>query len=283
MTYDSSDPATIEQELAETRARLDSHLTELSNRLSPGQLVDDGLDYLRHGQGAQFAHNLGSQVRDNPLPVALTGIGLAWLVASSALSGPDASRRRVGAAPDDVAARARRAGDSLVRLTDEAEDVFKLRVAEARAQVFGLQREATEAGAAFVDRVQQALDSAQQSAREGLAAVGQTASEWSAAVTDRTQRTGEAVGQAARDGRDMALRTGAAIADTVNRNPMLLGALGLTAGVLLAALLPPTEQEEMLVAPVGGAIRQVAGEAVERGKRAAEAAAESAYQQITEP
>ena len=132
---------------------------------------------------------------------------------------------------------------------------------------------------AFADRVQETLSNAQQAARERLAEMGQAASEWGAAVSDRTRRTGEAMGEAARQGRDMASRTGSAIVETLEQNPMLLGAVGLTAGVLLAALLPATAQEEALAAPLGDAVRSAAGEAVERGKRAAEAAAVTAYEE----
>src|ERR1700760_1926377 len=85
MNDHAGNPASIEHDLAETRARLGNHLDELTRRLSPGQLVDEGLSYLRTGQGAVFARNLGAQLRDKPLPVALTGIGLAWLAVASSL------------------------------------------------------------------------------------------------------------------------------------------------------------------------------------------------------
>jgi hypothetical protein len=289
--YDSSDPAVIERELSETRARLDAHLDELTSRLSPGQLVDQGLDYLRHGQGAQFARNLGRELRDNPLPVALTGLGIVWLMAKSALSSNVRPRssptwdRASGAAGQvyDIAERAQRAGDSLTRFPDEAEDAFMARVVEARARILGLQQDASETMAVFAERVQQALESAQQTARERLAQIGETASEWGSAVADQTRRTSEAMGQAAQQGRDMAARATTAFTQTLNENPMLLGAIGLTAGVLLAALVPPTETEEELIAPVGNAIRDAADETIERGKRAATAAAETAYENLVKP
>ena len=285
MTYDSSDPATIERELAETRARLDTHLDAISNRLSPGRLIDEGLDYLRHGPGAEFVRNLDGQLRENPMPVALTGIGLAWLMASTSMgkSKSGGTNGHMRDTFDDVGARARLAGASLTRLTDESEDAFNARVAAARGRVLGLQQEAAETASAFVGRVQQALDAAQQAARERLAQTGEAASEWGATVTDRARRTGEAMGNAAQQGRDMMAQAGTAIAETVNQNPMLLGALGLVGGVLLAALLPVTQQEEALAAPVGRAVRDVANEAVERGGRAAEAAAEAAYHEVAEP
>jgi hypothetical protein len=289
VTYTGSDPAAIERDLAETRARLDAHLGELTKRLSPGQLIDDGLDYLRHGQGAQFARNLGGQLRDNPLPVAVAGIGLAWLMAVTAISGNrgsvgwrgDGSGGGFRDTGDDVAERAQSAGDSLTRLADETEDDFRGRVAEARAHVLGLQREAMETVSAYADRVQQALDSVRQTTRERLAQMGQSAREWGEAVGDRTRRTGEAMSQAARQSRDKVSRAAAAISETLDQNPMLLGAVGLTAGMLLAALLPLTEQEEALAAPFGGAIRSAADEVVERGRRAAEAATAAAHREMT--
>jgi len=266
VTYDSSDPTTIERALAETRARLDSHLDELTSRLSPGQLLDDGLDYLRRGQGAQFVRNLGCQLRDNPLPVALVGIGLVWLMAASAWSRSstdrtDGTRGTVGNAFDDVAARAQRAGDA-------SEDAFDSRTAAARAGALGLRQEATETAAAFARRVRETLEGAHQSARDRLASVGQTASGWGAAVADRAQQTGAAIGQTARQSRDKAVQAGTALGETVNRHPMLLGAAGLAAGVLLAALLPATEREDALLAPADSALKST----VDRGTQAAEAA-----------
>lgn len=286
MTYNTSNPDTIERELAETRARLDVGLEELERRLSPGQLVDSGLDYLRYGQGAAFARNLGAEVRDNPLPVAVTGIGLAWLMAMSALSTKGNAPTPATGAGDlygDVATRAKRAGESVTRFTNETEEDFQSRIAEARAQILGVQRQVSETASAFTNRVTQAFDSAQQSARERLEQVQRTAHEWGTTVFDKTRRTGESVNQAAQQGREIAVRAGTAIAETVDQNPLVLGALGLAAGVLLGAIVPASEQEEALVAPVGGAIRQAADEAIDRGKRAAEAAAKAAYDEIAEP
>ena len=73
----------IERDLERTRSRMDNRLSELQERLSPGQIVDDMLGYFRGSEGGDFARNLMDSVRDNPLPAALTGIGLTWLMASN--------------------------------------------------------------------------------------------------------------------------------------------------------------------------------------------------------
>lgn len=293
----AADAAAIERDLAETRARLGSHLDELTRRLSPGQLIDEGLAYLRDGQGAAFVRNLGADLRDHPLPVALTGIGLAWLVATSMTRNGTASARRdivpydpadarTSAVDDGLAARARRAGEFLRRAADETEDAFGSRVAEARSGVLGLQRDAAETAAAFADRVQQAFEAAQRTARESMEQVQRSAGEWRDEIAERGQRAGEAVAQAAQRGREFAARAGNGLADTVGENPLLLGALGLTAGALLGALVPRTKQEEALIGPVtdwaAGVTRDTADEVMDRGSKAAKAAASAAWQAARE-
>jgi ElaB/YqjD/DUF883 family membrane-anchored ribosome-binding protein len=75
-------PEEIEAEIARTRTDMDATLTAIEQRLTPGQLIDQGLDYLRHSGGREFVSNLGGSVKNNPLPVALMGIGMAWLMAT---------------------------------------------------------------------------------------------------------------------------------------------------------------------------------------------------------
>jgi ElaB/YqjD/DUF883 family membrane-anchored ribosome-binding protein len=76
------DPNVILKEIERTRAEMDSTLTAIEHRLTPGQLVDQGIDYLRNSGANEFVQNLGGQVKHNPLPVALVGIGIAWLMAT---------------------------------------------------------------------------------------------------------------------------------------------------------------------------------------------------------
>jgi len=74
--------AEIERDLDRRRARLNQDLNALEDRMSPNQLIDQAAAYLRSGQGAAFTRNLGTSVRDNPIPAVLVGVGLAWLMAS---------------------------------------------------------------------------------------------------------------------------------------------------------------------------------------------------------
>jgi ElaB/YqjD/DUF883 family membrane-anchored ribosome-binding protein len=74
-------PEEIQAEIARTRGEMDRTLSAIENRLTPGQLVDQGIDYLKHSGAREYLTNLGGSVKYNPMPVALTAIGIAWLVA----------------------------------------------------------------------------------------------------------------------------------------------------------------------------------------------------------
>lgn len=75
-------PHEIQAEIERTRREMDGTLNAIENRLTPGQLYDQGMQYLRNNGGTEFVTNLGNQAKRNPMPVALVGIGLAWLMAT---------------------------------------------------------------------------------------------------------------------------------------------------------------------------------------------------------
>lgn len=79
-------PEQLEREVDQARARLGRTASELSDRLSPGELIDQALGMARE-HGGEFGRNLGAQVKHNPLPMILTSIGISWLMMSSSKNG----------------------------------------------------------------------------------------------------------------------------------------------------------------------------------------------------
>jgi hypothetical protein len=73
----------LEQEAGRTRAQLSEVLKELRARMTPGQVIDQLIDYTREGPGAGLGRNLAREIRENPLPLVLIGIGIAWLMVAS--------------------------------------------------------------------------------------------------------------------------------------------------------------------------------------------------------
>ena len=138
-------------EVESVRSDMDSTLSAIERKLTPGQLVDQGIEYLRSSGANEFLSNLGTSVRQNPVPVALVGVCLAWLMASG----------RSGASPG----RGHVAGTSLRRATDKA-------WSGAREQAHSARQTLSDAAQAARERFDQARHSAAgtaQSAREALA------------------------------------------------------------------------------------------------------------------
>src|SRR4051812_21090226 len=68
----------LEHETEQTRARLAETLEELKT-MTPGRVLDEVLDYAKEG-GGDLLRGLGRQVSDNPIPAALIGAGLMWMM-----------------------------------------------------------------------------------------------------------------------------------------------------------------------------------------------------------
>lgn len=79
-------PKQLEREVDQARARLEQTASELSNRLSPGELIEQALDMARE-HGGEFSRNLGAQVKNNPMPMILSSLGLTWMMMSSGKTG----------------------------------------------------------------------------------------------------------------------------------------------------------------------------------------------------
>jgi len=138
------DPAQLEREIEAKRAEIAGLVSALERRLSPGELVERALAHAR-GHGGELAANLGASVKANPVPMLLTGLGIAWLVLnqhrgaayasglSAAAGGQahggvrdrasqlrDRAAGTLGAARQRVGDGTRHAGDALHRAGDAA-------------------------------------------------------------------------------------------------------------------------------------------------------------------
>jgi len=82
MAHDSDHKtsAELQREVEQQRNRLEDRIDQIQDKLSPGQLMDEVLAYTKGG-GGEIASNLQRQITSNPLPVALLGVSLAWLIA----------------------------------------------------------------------------------------------------------------------------------------------------------------------------------------------------------
>ncbi len=306
MSDDTSDPARLERDLDQTRSRLGSHLSELQNKFSPGQVLDDLMGYFRGSEGAEFGQSLLQTMRANPMPAALTGIGLAWLMASNPRSGASG---QASAAPgwesfgkrgphvygrDDYAAtmtRVQQAEQGVTRQAQEADHAYSARLDDVRGQAIGLARHAQETSESFGHRVRDALAAVQESitgAAHGLrdqvgaaaGAAGGAASSLGASAQGAAQAAMQSAGGALSQGS----QAGGNLVGALAESPVLLGALGLAAGAVLGALLPRSDQEEAALGGIAGqardAVAVLARESLERGKQVAQTVADKGRESV---
>lgn len=297
MSQSSSDPGHIERDLDQTRARLDSRLSELQDRLSPGQMLDDVMAYFRGSEGADFGRNLLESVRGNPLPAAVTSIGLAWLMATSSKGGTTGQTATtssgVRVSPKSSAfgdggheamtERLRSAEQEVTRTPYEEEHAYTARLDQARGQAIGLARHAQETTESFGQRIRDVLASAAGSlgvtahdlrdqAGAATGTVGGAASSLGANLKSGAQSAGGAAQSAAQwaggtlsQGGQAAGQAGGNPLAALTDSPVLLGALGVAAGALLGALLPQSEKE-------GAALDDVASQARDTARTLAQQA-----------
>jgi hypothetical protein len=226
-------PDEILAEIERTRHDMDSTLTAIEHRLTPGQLVDQGMDYLRNSGGNEFVHNLGGQVKNNPLPVAIVGIGLAWLMASSKNPPPQYASESSGPGLGE------RAGQMRDKVSGMASSASGL-ASSAKSRM----SEGTQAMGERVRQVSDTLSSVGQSTRQRVSDLGGSARY----QVDR-----------ARSGMNYMMR----------EQPLALGAIGLAIGAVFAAMAPRTRKEDELM---GDTRDRLLDQAKEAGKEKLEQA-----------
>src|ERR1700754_2744140 len=78
----------LQREIDVDRQRIGVRIDAIQERMSPGQLVDEVLAYAKGSGGGEYVSNLGKALKANPLPVALMGVSLAWLMAKQGTETP---------------------------------------------------------------------------------------------------------------------------------------------------------------------------------------------------
>jgi ElaB/YqjD/DUF883 family membrane-anchored ribosome-binding protein len=268
----------IEKDLERTRSRMDDRLTELQERLSPGQVVDDLMAYFRGSDGADFGRNLLASVKNNPLPAALTGIGLTWLMASNPHPHPKPdvpsahapanpkpypgwpavySNGAKGPSNSDIGVRIRDAERSVVRGTGETEAAFRMRVDDARGKVAGVAREIQDTAESYSDRIGKALAAASQMVTDSAHELRDGATEMADKVSGAAGQVADQVARKTQAAREAGIN----LIATISENPLVLGAIGLAVGALLGALIPQSEQEEKALGGMAAQVREAAGAA----------------------
>ena len=173
-----------------------------------------------------FLDDLQSAVQANPLPAALIGIGALWLLMGGGRT----------------TAAAAFLGNAIGSATDAA--------APARNAVNEAARHAGEQLTSAAGAAANTAGAVARAAREGVAGVAtQAAGAMSDAASSATRSTAQ-LGSTIRSN----------LADTFERQPLLIGAIGLVIGGAIASAFPSTGVEKELVGEQAGAAKEKASE-----------------------
>lgn len=275
MSTTSIDPGSksavqIESEVEETRASVSGTLDALRGKFEPRQIVeqvvDQIADYARGSGGAEFARNLGTAVRDNPLPVILIGAGIGWLLMAKGGTESDheswqarsSHTARNGSGLHHVAEAGRgqiAGGGSATQGTlGQVKDVVSGAATDASAAVSGAASRAASAGSAALDTLS---DAASEGVRKARALGAQAAS--------ATTRVGEGFDAARNSVSTTADSAMERIGGLAEEQPLLLGILGLALGAAVGAALPRTRAEDRLLGETRDAVVGRLSEATSEG------------------
>lgn len=277
-----TDAAQLERETEQTRAALEGTLDELRARITPGQIVDQLMDRARDGKGGEFVRNFGQQIAANPIPVAVVGVGLAWLMMASKNPGP----RR--AAVDEMygdrgmesgyQARNRLSGEYYpgggngyrVEADGSSRPAYENETLDGEAE--------EDSGGRLRDMTHEAADRLSSSASAARESLGHMAEGSRARISDTASsvRHGLQHGAAtARHGMQrarVALTHSASEAGVMSRRfyefckeqPLIVAGLGLALGAALGAMLPATRMEDELVGDASDDVRRRASGMADR-------------------
>jgi hypothetical protein len=244
-------------------------MTELrpynGHREASGQFVP------RRESGGDFVAALQNAVRENPLSAALIGMGIAWMF----MGGSKASLFGDGG----IFGIARPGADRMMGAASEASASMGAQFTRAAHAVTQPAWQAgTGAAAGFGDAASRTAARAGDAAVSGYHAVTDTASRAAETMSNVASSAANSVAETATQWGSGVHGTLAGILD---RQPLLLGAVGLAIGAGLAASLPPSKTEKNLmgsasdfvrekvsdkVAEVGGQLKEMADAALGEAK-----------------
>lgn len=228
-------PETLEHEIDQQRANISNIVDALESKLTPGQLFDQALAYTR-GNGGEFFQNLGTTVKNNPVPTVLAGLSLAWLAMNQ--NRPIAPRR-VNEGPS-LMDRASAAASKVGQVVDSAKE-----------QLRGAADSVTTRASAVKDSVTSSASSVKNSVASGASSVKDKATTWRDGASDRLSQGSERLNHGAHDLTHQAKTTGVQVKGQfehlLQEQPLVLAAVGLALGAAFGAALPSTRHENRLL------------------------------------
>lgn len=241
-------------EIERTRADMSETVDAIQERLSPQNLREQAKDRVKEatvGRAREAKSGIVDTVRANPLPAALTGIGLGWLLMSARQQGPARPRYRA----EDY------------RITNERAPV---------AAEYPLRDEEGTDGPSTGEALGRARDKVGETATQAQDKAQDVAGRAQSKASDLGSRTRERAGQLGTQARQQAGRAGDGFRRMLDENPLTVGALGVGAGAAIGLAIPESSKEHEVMGEARDTVVEKAQEKAQEVQQRVQHVAEEA-------
>jgi len=272
MENETRSPEEIERDIRNERAKLTSTLDELKHQFSLEGLLSKSAGQIRE-HGGDIGSSIARTAKENPMALALTGVGLAWMILGDSKQYSRDSRgrddyyrdddpryRRGAVAPEYPRsprwAAAPNRGDHFYDSGPDRHSSYndtrdfsgyesRSHMSEAsspssRDSLKDKAKSAKDSAIASYDSTKEELSSLSERLREGTEDLSDQARDRIIAARERAIE--------ARDNAQRSIRKGAAQgADFYEQQPLVAGALAIAIGAALGGVLPRTQAEDDLL------------------------------------
>jgi ElaB/YqjD/DUF883 family membrane-anchored ribosome-binding protein len=249
-------------EIERTRADMSETVDAIQDRLSPQNLKEQAKDRVKEATVARAREarsGIVDTVKANPLPAALTGIGLGWLLVSA---------RQQGSAPPRYRAEDYRVTNEYAPVADKYLPQDRTEGAEGSSAGEPLGRAR--------DKVGETATHAQDKAGDLAGRAQDKAGDLGSRAQDRASRLGN-------QARHQARRAGGGFQRMLNENPLTVGALAVGTGAAIGLAIPETSKEHEVMGEARDTVvekaQEKAQDAQQRVQRVAEEAQGAAQQE----
>ena len=222
----------IEKDINQSRERLDTTLNEIEERFSPQQLLNTSYEYLRHGGANEFVANLGTTIKQNPLPFLVTTAGLGWMMLSQRQ--PHQGQHRYGYSGSH--------GSPGIPVHEGTHPNAAMHAGTA-----GGAEHSSDGQGRMSEMTHKAKDSAQHLGQKAK----QTAQQWGDKAHHRGDNMRDSTSHLQHDAHDNLHNTGqrarraeSQASDFIQEHPLVVGALGFALGAALGGIFPATKKED---------------------------------------
>lgn len=269
--------ADVEREVEASRAALDQTVGALKEKMKPELLLNEAGRAIG-GAGNKMMTKVVDDARGNAMPLALIGLGLAWMMSSQ-------SKRTVRY--ENPYERRAFSGDGYY---DDASRGGSIRE-QAADRIHGLADKASGAAHSVADKAADLADRAKSGISGAASHAADGARSTMGSVSSMAGTTRDNVSSAAETARIRAGEYGRQakqqFSDTMESEPLLIAAVGVALGVALGAALPATAAERRYIGPARDKLldkgKALAQEQLDTAKDVAQAAYGKVKEELQRP